>query len=100
MRLRGAGIEKVATILHGAGIGGLDTAESAQAVAEGALLGLYTFKRHFSKDEDKEKGLKELTVVEVDEIVEPGGLNPEEIVTPGIFVQRIVQRPVEFSPYD
>ena len=41
-----------------------------------------------------------VTVVEVDEIVEPGGLNPEEIVTPGIFVQRIVQRPVEFSPYD
>jgi len=41
-----------------------------------------------------------VTVVEVDEIVEPGGLNPEEIVTPGIFIQRIVQRPAEFSPYD
>lgn len=41
-----------------------------------------------------------VTVVEVDEIVEPGGLNPEEIVTPGIFVQRIVRRPAEFSPYD
>ena len=41
-----------------------------------------------------------VTVVEVDEIIEPGGLNPEEIVTPGIFVQRIVQRPVDFSPYD
>ncbi len=41
-----------------------------------------------------------VTVVEVDEIVEPGGLNPKEIVTPGIFVQRIVQRPAEFSPYD
>ncbi len=41
-----------------------------------------------------------VTVVEVDEIVEPGGLKPEEIVTPGIFVQRIVQRPTEFSPYD
>ena len=41
-----------------------------------------------------------VTVVEVDEIVEPGDLNPEEIVTPGIFVQRIVQRPSDFSPYD
>jgi len=41
-----------------------------------------------------------VTVVEVDEIVEPGGLKPEEIITPGIFVQRIVQRPVDFSPYD
>ncbi|MBI4282721.1 MAG: leucyl aminopeptidase [Chloroflexi bacterium] len=65
-RLRGAGVEKVATILHGAGIGGLDTGESAQAVAEGALLGLYTFKRHFTKTEDVEKEVKELTVVEMD----------------------------------
>ena len=40
-----------------------------------------------------------VTVVEVDEIVEPGQLNPEEIVTPGIFVNRIVRRPEGFSPY-
>ncbi|MFQ5859954.1 MAG: CoA transferase subunit A [Dehalococcoidia bacterium] len=33
-----------------------------------------------------------VTVAEVDEIVEPGQLDPEEIITPGIFVQRIVQR--------
>ena len=29
------------------------------------------------------------TIVEVDEIVELGGLDPEAVVTPGIFVQRI-----------
>ena len=40
-----------------------------------------------------------VTVVEVDEIVEPGQLDPEEIVTPGVFVNRIVKRPAEFSPY-
>jgi 3-oxoacid CoA-transferase A subunit len=39
------------------------------------------------------------TVVEVDEIVEPGDLDPEEIVTPGVFVDRIVIRPDDFSPY-
>ncbi|MGY8999262.1 MAG: 3-oxoacid CoA-transferase subunit A [Rhodospirillales bacterium] len=31
------------------------------------------------------------TVVQVDEIVELGGLNPEAIITPGIFVDRVVQ---------
>ncbi len=41
-----------------------------------------------------------ITVVEVDEIVEPGALGPEEIVTPGIYVDRIVQRPAGFSPYE
>ena len=41
-----------------------------------------------------------VTVVEVDEIVQPGELDPEEIVTPGVFVQRIVQRPADFTGYE
>ena len=41
-----------------------------------------------------------ITIVEVDEIVEPGVLGPEEIVTPGVYVDRIVVRPADFSPYD
>ena len=41
-----------------------------------------------------------VTVVEVDEIVEPGQLDPEEAVTPGVFVQRIVKRPDGFTGYE
>ncbi len=41
-----------------------------------------------------------VTVVEVDEVVEPGALDPEEIVTPGVYVNRIVVRPPGFSPYE
>ncbi len=41
-----------------------------------------------------------ITVVEVDEIVEPVQLDPEEIVTPGVFVQRIVKRPDGFTGYE
>ena len=36
-----------------------------------------------------------VTIVEVDEIVEPGRLDPEMIVTPGIYVQRILRIPKE-----
>jgi 3-oxoacid CoA-transferase subunit A len=32
-----------------------------------------------------------VTVVEVEELVEPGELDPDHIHTPGIFVQRIVK---------
>ncbi len=32
-----------------------------------------------------------ITVVEVEEIVEPGELNPDEIHTPGIYVNRLIQ---------
>ena len=34
-----------------------------------------------------------VTVAEVDEIREPGGIDPEVVITPAIFVQRIYQRP-------
>lgn len=34
-----------------------------------------------------------VTVAEVDEIREPGGIDPEVVITPAIFVQRIFQRP-------
>ncbi len=41
-----------------------------------------------------------VTIVEVDEIVEPGALDPDAVVTPGVFVQRIVKRPADFRPYE
>ncbi len=39
------------------------------------------------------------TIVEVDEIVEPGQIPPDDVVTPGPFTQRLVQRPADFSAY-
>ena len=32
-----------------------------------------------------------LSIAEVDEVLEPGGLDPELVITPGIFVKRIVK---------
>jgi 3-oxoacid CoA-transferase A subunit len=37
-------------------------------------------------------GAARVTIAEVDEVVEIGELNPEEIVTPGVFVNRVVVR--------
>jgi len=33
------------------------------------------------------------TIAEVEQLVEPGGLDPEAIVTPGVYVHRIVVGP-------
>ncbi len=63
--LRRTNIDEAASIVHGAGSGGLDPAACAQAMAEGAVLGLYTFTRHKSKVEDN-KQLNALTLVESD----------------------------------
>lgn len=41
----------------------------------------------------------DVTIAEVDEIVPAGALDPDEIVTPGLYVDRIVRRPEGFSPF-
>ena len=43
-------------------------------------------------------GAAKVTIAEVDEIVEPGELDPEAIVTPGVYVDRVVARPKEAAP--
>ncbi|MBI2913201.1 MAG: 3-oxoacid CoA-transferase subunit A [Chloroflexi bacterium] len=45
-------------------------------------------------------GASTVTIAEVDEVVEPGALDPECIVTPGVYVQRIVVRPREPRVWD
>ena len=47
--LRKKGVDSVATVAHGTGVGGMTPEGSAQAIAEGALLGLYSFRKHITK---------------------------------------------------
>ena len=62
--LRRQRIKSAGVITHGAGIGGLDASECAEAIAEGSLLGLYRFDRH--RKADDEPDLESLTLVEHD----------------------------------
>ena len=63
--LRKVGARKVGTIAHGTGTGGMDAAEAARAITEGSLLGLYTFRRHLTK-ESEERELEQLIIVNKD----------------------------------
>ena len=42
----------------------------------------------------------DVTIVEVEQIVPVGELDPDAVVTPGIHVDRIIQRPPDFFPYE
>ncbi len=44
--LRKLNCHKIATVLHGVGAGNIELEASAQAIAEGAILGLYSFNRY------------------------------------------------------
>ena len=63
--LRQHGCRSAATILHGAGAGGLGAEETAHAIVEGFLLGGYQFKKHRTKTEE-EKAFEELVILERD----------------------------------
>ncbi|MEE8362618.1 MAG: M17 family peptidase N-terminal domain-containing protein, partial [Dehalococcoidia bacterium] len=67
-RLRRLGVESAATIVHGAGIGGLAPGACAEAVAEGAILGLYRFDKYktTSKPHDSADRPASLAIVERD----------------------------------
>ena len=63
---RSRGARRVATIVHGGGAGGIDAERAAQAITEGAILGLYRFRRHMSK-EPENGDVQETLIVERDE---------------------------------
>ena len=60
--MKRVGAKRVATVLHGAGEDGLDAGPAAQAVTEGALLGLYEYQRPGKPL--KKDGVTELNIVE------------------------------------
>jgi 3-oxoadipate CoA-transferase, alpha subunit len=42
-------------------------------------------------------GAAKVTIAEIDELVPVGSINPETVVTAGIYVQRVVPRPADWK---
>ncbi|SMC64492.1 leucyl aminopeptidase [Sporomusa malonica] len=57
----------VATIVHGAGSAGLDDSQAAQAIVEGAIMGLYQF-RYYKSAKDEVPNIEDLLIIESDSI--------------------------------
>ena len=64
--LREKGVKTVTSIVHGAGIGGLDPKEAARAVVEGTIIGLYRGGLYKTKEEDANE-IESFMIVERDE---------------------------------
>lgn len=56
-----------ATVIHGAGAGGLDSGLAARTVVEASLLGLYTYYHYKTPPEDPRPVITEITIVERDD---------------------------------
>jgi leucyl aminopeptidase len=68
--LRQKEVGGIATVAQGAGMAGISAEGAAQAVAEGALLGLYSFRKHITK-EAEHGDIKQLTIVAADKTESP-----------------------------
>ena len=68
--LRQKEVGGIATVAQGAGMAGISAEGAAQAVAEGALLGLYSFRKHITK-EAEHGDIKQLTIVGADKTESP-----------------------------
>ncbi len=66
-KARDLGLPRLATIVHGGGIGGLPLSDAAQAVVEGTILGLYRYRELKGDEEGEGRAVEELTLVEFDE---------------------------------
>ena len=64
--LRGKGVRRLVTVSHGTGTGLIETEESPQATAEGSILGLYSFRKHITKERDV-PDIEEIVLMEGDD---------------------------------
>ena len=66
--LRSKEISTIATVPQGANSNNISTGDAAQAIAEGALLGTYTFRKHITKEEDRPGEIKQVSIVGADRL--------------------------------
>jgi leucyl aminopeptidase len=92
--------KKVCTILHGAGIAGLDAFDCAQMVAEGAVIGDYEFKKYKTKKDDEDNNKNEIELLDVVEIDDSKlesielGLEKGKIIAESLnFARNLVNEP-------
>jgi len=75
--LRGKHVSSIASIIMG---DSLKSDEAVQAMTEGALLGLYTFRQYITKKENGKDEIKELTIIGKDKTTMDNAIKRGEIL--------------------
>ncbi len=92
--LRGRGVSLIASIIMGDGINNIKTNDAVQAMAEGAVLGLYTFRRYMTKKENGFGEIKELTIFgKVKKLMEQAITRGKIIAEAANFARDMVNEP-------
>jgi leucyl aminopeptidase len=113
--LRGKGVTSVASITQGDGINEIKSDEAIQAMTEGAMLGLYAFRRHITKKENNFGEIKQFTIVgkekrQLEKAIEKGKIlaeaanwardmvnEPSNFMTPGDMAEAARQLATQYG---
>jgi leucyl aminopeptidase len=100
--LRQKGVDRIASGLQGAGINGIQTEDAVQAITEGAILGLYAFRKHITKKENNYTEVKEFAIVGRGEAAISGAIARAEIIADAVnWARDMVNEPANFmTPAD
>jgi leucyl aminopeptidase len=104
-RLRALGAKQAATIVHGAGIGGIDVVAATQALVEGTLLGAYRFLKYRTTDKNRTPDVEKFNIVENDlskiDAINSGITNGTAYSLAEILARDLVNEPAnKLSPAD
>lgn len=96
-KARDVGAKEVATIVHGAGIGGLSVDGAARAVVEGSLLALYQYDAPKTINKKDENPVESLTLLEFDAMkideIEAGALDGKATAEGVMLARTLVNQP-------
>ncbi len=97
--LRQKRIDSIATIAQGTGTAGINPGDSAQAITEGTLLGIYSFRKHMTKEAEYGE-IKRLAIVDADETKLPAlkqGVNKGRVLAEATNLARdMVNEPANY----
>jgi leucyl aminopeptidase len=100
LKARDLGVQSFSSIVHGAGAGGFDLQEAAQAVVEGTILGLYRYQELKNKPPDR-PDLEWFTLVQFDEAKLPAveaGVRVGQIAAEATCLARdLINRPANYA---
>ena len=97
--LRQRGVDTIATIAQGAGINNIALESAAQAVTEGALLGLYAFRKYITKKDDEYTEIKQLLIAgnsEAKPLLEQGRTNGKILAEAANVARDMVNEPANY----
>jgi leucyl aminopeptidase len=102
--LRKLNCQRIASILHGTGSGGFEPALVSQALIEGSILGLYSFRKYITKKPDY-ADVSELIIVDRDSSVkkeiEQGSQRGEIIADAAVLARNWINEPSNYmTPND